>query len=95
VLAVAVLGGVIGLAAHGRQTGAFTLHWQPLSDWRCWWVGRCPLVVKSCGPQGSTGTLVGQRYSLAFVEVQVPCHGREVVLYDTSRKASMRSNTRR
>ncbi len=95
ILAVAVLGGVSRLAAQGRQRGAFTLHRQPLSEWRCWWVGQRPLVVKACGPRGSRGTLVGQRYSLGFLEVRVPRRGPEVVLYDTSLKASMRSDTRR
>jgi hypothetical protein len=95
-LALVLVGGAIGgMAAYGQQTGAFAVHWQSVGYWRYWWVGHRPLVMAACGPHGSIGTLAGERYSLGFVEVEVPHHGPEVVLWDTFHKTSTHSTTGR
>jgi hypothetical protein len=85
-LAASLLAGVGGLSAYGRQTGAFTVRWQPVSYWRYWRVGKGEIALAACGPYGSTGTLVGHEYSLGFVEVEVPYRGPNVVLWNTVRR---------
>src|SRR5438309_404593 len=89
-LALALLGGLSAFASYGRQTDTFTIQWQPIADWREWWVGKRDLVVKSCGPTGSRATLEGQTYSLGFVKIDVPYFGPEVVYYDTFPKTKGR-----
>lgn len=83
VLAAVVLG-IAGLEAYGRRSGAFTLRWMPVGTWRSWWIGQRPLIWVSRGPHGwSMGRLKAERYSLGFVEVEVPCRGPRVMLWNT------------
>jgi hypothetical protein len=86
VLATTLVSSAAGLTTYGRQTGAFTVRWIPLSDWRYWQVGKGQVVCAACGPYRSTGTLVGHEYSLGFIEIEVPYRGPNVVLWNTVRR---------
>jgi hypothetical protein len=85
-LAASLLAGVGGLSAYGRQTGAFTVRWQPLSDWRNWWFGKGQSGRGFISAVGTTFHLTGHVYSLWFVTVEVPYRGPEVVIVNTCRR---------
>jgi hypothetical protein len=82
VLGAVVLGGCARLLVYEQQTGALTVRWRSWSDRPYWTIGKRPVVMKSCGPNGSRATLDGYKYGIGFVEVEVPYRGPEVVYYD-------------
>src|SRR5437016_5078149 len=66
-LAVMLVGDLLAIASYGQRAEALSVQWQPVADWREWWVGKRDLVMKSCGPTGSRATLAGQTYSLGII----------------------------